>query len=101
MKRARRVRKHIDKLRHEVTRLDEAVEALLRFMRPEQLKLSDFDMNELLKELGGRVNPEKTQSRVPTRSSAAFGSSRSRIDLRSALQLDNQRRASDAGRWRV
>jgi signal transduction histidine kinase len=51
--------KHIDKLRHEVTRLDEAVEALLRFMRPEQLKLSSVDMNELLKELGGRVNPEK------------------------------------------
>src|SRR5271163_4337220 len=51
--------KHIDKLRHEVRRLDEAVEALLRFMRPEQLKLSDFDMNELLKELGSRVNPEK------------------------------------------
>lgn len=51
--------KHIDKLRHEVTRLDEAVEALLRFMRPEQLKLSDFDINELLKELGARVNAEK------------------------------------------
>ena len=51
--------KHIDKLRHEVTRLDEAVEALLRFMRPEQLKLSDFDVNELLKELGARVNCEK------------------------------------------
>jgi len=51
--------KHIDKLRHEVRRLDEAVEALLRFMRPEQLKLSNFDLNELLKELGARVNPEK------------------------------------------
>jgi len=51
--------KHIDKLRHEVTRLDEAVEALLRFMRPEQLKLSDFDINELLKELGARVNSDK------------------------------------------
>jgi signal transduction histidine kinase len=51
--------KHIDKLRHEVTRLDEAVEALLRFMRPEQLKLSDFDINELLKEMGARVNGEK------------------------------------------
>jgi len=51
--------KHIDKLRHEVTRLDEAVETLLRFMRPEQLKLSDFDINELLKELGARVNSEK------------------------------------------
>ena len=53
--------KHIDKLRHEVTRLDESVEALLRFMRPEQLKLSDFDMNELLKELGGRINAEKNK----------------------------------------
>jgi signal transduction histidine kinase/HAMP domain-containing protein len=53
--------KHVDKLRHEVTRLDEAVEALLRFMRPEQLKLSEFDMNELLKELGARANPEKVK----------------------------------------
>jgi len=51
--------KHIDKMRREVTRLDEAVEALLRFMRPEQLKLSGVDMNELLKELGARVNAEK------------------------------------------
>ncbi len=53
--------KHIDKLRHEVTRLDEAIEALLRFMRPEQLKLSVFNMNELLKELGGRVNSERVK----------------------------------------
>ena len=53
--------KHIDKLRHEVTRLDESIEALLRFMRPEQLKLSVFDMNELLKELGGRVNSERVK----------------------------------------
>ncbi len=51
--------KHIDKLRREVTRLDEAVEALLRFMRPEQLKLSQFDVNALLKELGARVAGEK------------------------------------------
>jgi signal transduction histidine kinase len=53
--------KHIDKLRHEVTRLDQAVEALLRFMRPEQLQLSDFDMNELLKELGARVASERVK----------------------------------------
>jgi signal transduction histidine kinase len=53
--------RHIDKLRHEVTRLDEAVEALLRFMRPEQLKLSDFDMNKLLKELGARVNSDRVK----------------------------------------
>jgi signal transduction histidine kinase/HAMP domain-containing protein len=53
--------KHIDKLRREVTRLDEAVEALLRFMRPEQLKLSDFDLNELLKELGARVDSNRVK----------------------------------------
>ena len=53
--------KHIDKLRREVTRLDEAVEALLRFMRPEQLKLSECDMNALLKELGGHVVGEKVK----------------------------------------
>jgi len=47
--------RHVDKLRREVIRLDEAVEALLRFMRPEDLKVSDFDVNELLKELGSRV----------------------------------------------
>lgn len=51
--------KHIDKLRREVSRLDEAVEALLRFMRPEQLKLSEFDVNAMLRELGGRVASEK------------------------------------------
>ncbi len=51
--------RHIDKLRHEVTRLDEVVEALLRFMRPEELKFSDFDMNELLRELGSRVSSDR------------------------------------------
>jgi signal transduction histidine kinase len=51
--------KHIDRLRHEVTRLDEAVEALLRFMRPEELKVSEFDVNELLKELGARAMSDR------------------------------------------
>lgn len=50
--------RHVDKLRREVTRLDEAIEVLLRFMRPEQLKVSEFDMNELLRELGGRIHRE-------------------------------------------
>jgi len=53
--------RHIDKLRHEVTRLDQAVDALLRFMRPEQLKLSDFDVNELLKELGAHVESDRVK----------------------------------------
>jgi signal transduction histidine kinase/HAMP domain-containing protein len=51
--------RHIDKLRKEITRLNEAVEALLRFMRPEQLNLSDFSINEMLKELGGRVASDR------------------------------------------
>lgn len=51
--------RHVDKLRREVTRLDEAVEALLRFMRPEDLKVNDFDMNELLKELGSHVMSDR------------------------------------------
>ena len=75
------MRKHIDKLRHEVTRLDEAVEALLRFMRPEQLKLSDFDMNELLKELGARVNPEKIKVEYQLDPALPSVQCRSRIDL--------------------
>jgi signal transduction histidine kinase len=51
--------KHIDRLRHEVTRLDEAVEALLRFMRPEELKVAEFDMNELLREIGSRAMSDR------------------------------------------
>jgi signal transduction histidine kinase len=53
--------RHVDKLRREVTRLDEAIEVLLRFMRPEQLKVTEFDMNELLKDLGARVHNEKVK----------------------------------------
>ena len=53
--------RHVDKLRHEVTRLDESVEALLRFMRPEDMKVSDFDLNELLKELGSRVMSDRVR----------------------------------------
>jgi len=42
--------RHIAKLRREVQRLDEAVEALLRFMRPQALELSDFSINDLMTE---------------------------------------------------
>jgi signal transduction histidine kinase len=47
--------RHIVRLRHEVQRLDQAVEALLRFMRPQELKLSDFSINELLTEQATRA----------------------------------------------
>lgn len=45
----------VTKVRSEITRLDEAISALLRFMRPEQLKLSEIDLDGLLKEVGREV----------------------------------------------
>jgi signal transduction histidine kinase len=47
--------RHIERLRQEVERLDQSVEALLRFMRPETLKITDFDVNQLLRDLGSRI----------------------------------------------
>ena len=91
--------RHIDKLRKEITRLNEAVEALLRFMRPEQLNLSDFSINEMLKELGARVASDRVSVEYELDPVAAAGSSGPRTDLRSALELDHQRRPGD-GRWR-
>lgn len=53
--------RHIERLQQEVDRLDNAVEALLRFMRPDQLKLTDFDLNQLVRELAARVRSERVQ----------------------------------------
>jgi signal transduction histidine kinase/HAMP domain-containing protein len=47
--------RHIIKLRSEVQRLDQAVEALMRFMRPQALELSDFSINDLLTEQATHV----------------------------------------------
>ena len=43
------------KVRNEIIRLDEAISALLRFMRPEQLKLGQIELGELLSEVGREV----------------------------------------------
>jgi signal transduction histidine kinase len=48
---ARRVRA----LRDEIERLDRAIDALLRFMRPEQLKLASVPLNALLTEIANSV----------------------------------------------
>ena len=53
--------RHIERLRQEVDRLNQSVEALLRFLRPEDLKISDFDVNQLLRELGAHVVNERVQ----------------------------------------
>jgi signal transduction histidine kinase len=49
------IEERVMKVRNEITRLDEAISALLRFMRPEQLKLSEIDLEPLLKEVGHEV----------------------------------------------
>lgn len=52
------IEKHINRLRNEVERLDQSVEAMLRFMRPQELKLSKFVLNDLLVEIANRVKRE-------------------------------------------
>jgi signal transduction histidine kinase len=61
--------RHIERLRQEVERLDQSVEALLRFLRPEDLKISDFDVNQLLRELGARVVAERVRVEYQLRES--------------------------------
>jgi signal transduction histidine kinase len=53
--------KHINRLRHEVDRLDQSVEAMLRFMRPEELKLSRFVLNDLLTEITGGIKSDQVR----------------------------------------
>ncbi|MGO9604578.1 MAG: sensor histidine kinase [Candidatus Binataceae bacterium] len=53
------IEKHINRLRNEVDRLDQSVEALLRFMRPQELKLSRFVLNDLIGEVVGRVKSDR------------------------------------------
>jgi signal transduction histidine kinase len=47
--------KRVRALRAEVERLDRAIDALLRFMRPEQLKLASVPLNALLGEVAGAI----------------------------------------------
>jgi signal transduction histidine kinase len=47
--------RRIDRVRQEITRLDSTIEALLRFMRPQELKADEVAVDTLLRQLGGRV----------------------------------------------
>ncbi len=49
------VQARVMKVRNEIIRLDEAISALLRFMRPEQLKLGQIELGDLLREVGREV----------------------------------------------
>ena len=44
-------------VRQEIERLSRAIDALMRFMRPEQLKLAPISINELLSEVAGQAAP--------------------------------------------
>jgi two-component system, NtrC family, sensor histidine kinase AtoS len=48
--------RHLDKLRHDIKRLDEALEALLWYVLPGALNAIDFNMNDLLKEVGAQIS---------------------------------------------
>ncbi|HUY28544.1 MAG TPA: ATP-binding protein [Candidatus Binataceae bacterium] len=52
------IARHLEHLRVDVRRLDQSVEAMLRFMRPAELKISEFNPNDLLTELSARVKPD-------------------------------------------
>jgi signal transduction histidine kinase len=42
-------------VRHEIARLDQVLKALLRFMRPEELKLSETSFNDLVSDIAART----------------------------------------------
>ena len=45
----------IKAVRREIQRLDRAVDALMRFMRPQELELAPISLNELIREVAGQV----------------------------------------------
>jgi signal transduction histidine kinase len=50
------VEDHVQAVREEMNRLDQAIEALMRFMRPEELKTEQVPANDLLGEIARTVN---------------------------------------------
>jgi signal transduction histidine kinase len=51
--------RHIDKLRQQMSLLDETVETFLRFMGPAKLTAVQFDLNDMLNELATRVRSDR------------------------------------------
>ena len=45
----------IGRVSQEIARLAKAIDALMRFMRPEQLKCEDLALNELLRDIGNQI----------------------------------------------
>ncbi len=53
---SRPVEDHVHAVREEMNRIDVVIEALMRFMRPGQLKIERLAVNDLLSEVAGSVN---------------------------------------------
>jgi signal transduction histidine kinase len=53
--------RHLDRLREAIDRLDSSIEALDRFANPGDLTASNFDLNQLLRELAARVRNDHIQ----------------------------------------
>ena len=53
---SRPVEDHVHAVREEMNRIDLVIEALMRFMRPGQLKIERLAVNDLLSEVAGGVN---------------------------------------------
>ncbi len=51
----RPVAPRLESVRREIRRLDQAVDALMRFMRPEQLRLTEIRLNDLMTEIASQV----------------------------------------------
>jgi signal transduction histidine kinase len=49
------VQPRLESVRHEIIRLDQVMNALLRFMRPEELKLTETSLNELVADIAAHV----------------------------------------------
>lgn len=53
--------RHIDKLRQDINRLDESLEAFANFICPPKLKPVDFDIGEVLRQLRTEVENDRIQ----------------------------------------
>jgi signal transduction histidine kinase len=50
------VEPRVERVRHEIRRLDRAIDALMRFMRPQEMKAEKIGLNDLLTQIGGRLS---------------------------------------------
>ncbi len=51
----------IGRVSQEIARLAKAIDALMRFMRPEQLKCEDLALNDLLRDIGNQITRHKVR----------------------------------------